>query len=125
MSDQVITASDIIIHNGKPRGCLRRRQKVDTPGIEQGTARMKHEMLSGRDNQLHHVPVKIYQYDILPFWNFACLARNLLVTPVHLEILGYDFHMQKLVSYIIRMKSMMRIPVCTHERSLLIHLLQS
>ena len=71
MSNQVITASDIIIHNGKPRGCLRRRQKVDTPGIEPGTARMKHEMLSGRDNQLHHVPVKFCRNDTLPFWNVA------------------------------------------------------
>jgi hypothetical protein len=31
---------------------------VDTPGIEPGTARNKWwiVMLSGRDNQLHHVP---------------------------------------------------------------------
>ena len=29
--------------------------KLDTPGIEPGTAR-KLLMLSGRDNQLHHVP---------------------------------------------------------------------
>ncbi len=29
---------------------------MDTPGIEPGTARRHSEMLSGRDNQLHHVP---------------------------------------------------------------------
>ena len=44
---------------------------MDTPGIEPGTARMKHEMLSGRDNQLHHVPVKFCRNDTLPFWNVA------------------------------------------------------
>ena len=39
---------------------------MDTPGIEPGTARITQqffeEMLSGRDNQLHHVPVKICQH---------------------------------------------------------------
>lgn len=33
---------------------------MDTPGIEPGTARRCKGMLSGRDNQLHHVPVLVY-----------------------------------------------------------------
>ena len=37
-------------------GMKNRQSVMDTPGIEPGTARTAIYMLSGRDNQLHHVP---------------------------------------------------------------------
>ena len=34
---------------------------MDTPGIEPGTPRKHHIVLSGCDNQLHHVPHKMFK----------------------------------------------------------------